>query len=156
MRVGSVGIAHWGELWGWDACDLSEPRDQAGADATPLPSLTSQGRPKNGPEDKFRLTPVAPRLQQLLGKPVSRGTTALDRCSFGVLRSGGRAKSRARRQSAFALPPALRPEPPSACPPRRLQVKKLNDCIGDEVTKAVADAKNGEVGDGMDMMDGYP
>jgi hypothetical protein len=26
-----------------------------------------------------------------------------------------------------------------------LQVKKLNDCIGAEVEKAVADAKNGEV-----------
>jgi hypothetical protein len=26
-----------------------------------------------------------------------------------------------------------------------LQVKKLNDCIGEEVEKAVADAKNGEV-----------
>jgi len=30
-----------------------------------------QGRPKSGPEDKFRLTPVAPRLSELLGKPVS-------------------------------------------------------------------------------------
>eukprot|EP00878_Enallax_costatus_P035091 GHUV01039065.1.p1 GENE.GHUV01039065.1~~GHUV01039065.1.p1 ORF type:complete len:256 (-),score=78.50 GHUV01039065.1:92-859(-) len=56
--------------------------------------LTSHlGRPKSGPEDKFRLTPVAPRLQELLGKPV----------------------------------------------------KKLNDCIGSEVEKAVADAKNGEL-----------
>lgn len=33
--------------------------------------FTLQGRPKSGPEDKFRLTPVAPRLQELLGKPVS-------------------------------------------------------------------------------------
>jgi phosphoglycerate kinase len=56
--------------------------------------LTSHlGRPKSGPEDKFRLTPVAPRLQELLGKPV----------------------------------------------------KKLNDCVGDEVAKAVADAKDGEL-----------
>lgn len=30
-----------------------------------------QGRPKSGPEDKFRLNPVAPRLSELLGKPVS-------------------------------------------------------------------------------------
>jgi 3-phosphoglycerate kinase len=52
-----------------------------------------QGRPKSGPEDKFRLTPIAPRLSELLGKPV----------------------------------------------------KKLNDCIGDEVKQAVADAKEGEV-----------
>jgi phosphoglycerate kinase len=31
----------------------------------------AQGRPKSGPEDKFRLNPVAPRLSELLGKPVS-------------------------------------------------------------------------------------
>jgi phosphoglycerate kinase len=56
--------------------------------------LTSHlGRPKSGPEDKFRLTPVAPRLAELLGKPV----------------------------------------------------KKLNDCVGEEVEKAVAAAKNGEL-----------
>jgi phosphoglycerate kinase len=56
--------------------------------------LTSHlGRPKSGPEDKFRLTPVAPRLSELLGKPV----------------------------------------------------KKLNDCIGDEVKNAVAEAKEGEL-----------
>jgi len=56
--------------------------------------LTSHlGRPKSGPEDKFRLTPVAPRLSELLGKPV----------------------------------------------------KKLNDCVGDEVEKAVKDAKEGEL-----------
>ena len=30
-----------------------------------------QGRPKDGPEDKFRLTPVVPRLEQLLGTTVS-------------------------------------------------------------------------------------
>lgn len=28
------------------------------------------GRPKNGPEDKYRLTPVGKRLSELLGKPV--------------------------------------------------------------------------------------
>jgi phosphoglycerate kinase len=28
------------------------------------------GRPKNGPEDKYRLTPVGTRLSELLGKPV--------------------------------------------------------------------------------------
>ncbi|MBD1842994.1 phosphoglycerate kinase [Cyanobacteria bacterium FACHB-63] len=28
------------------------------------------GRPKNGPEDKYRLTPVGQRLSELLGKPV--------------------------------------------------------------------------------------
>ncbi|GBF94982.1 hypothetical protein Rsub_07483 [Raphidocelis subcapitata] len=39
--------------------------------------LTSHlGRPKGGPEDKFRLTPIAPRLQELLGKPVKK----LDDC----------------------------------------------------------------------------
>ncbi len=27
----------------------------------------AQGRPKDGPEDKFRLNPVVPRLQELLG-----------------------------------------------------------------------------------------
>ena len=33
--------------------------------------LTSHlGRPKDGPEDKFRLNPVVPRLSELLGKPV--------------------------------------------------------------------------------------
>lgn len=30
-----------------------------------------QGRPKDGPEDKFRLTPVVPRLEKLLGTTVS-------------------------------------------------------------------------------------
>jgi hypothetical protein len=30
------------------------------------------GRPKSGPEDKFRLTPVVPRLAELLGKPVRK------------------------------------------------------------------------------------
>lgn len=34
--------------------------------------LPPQGRPKSGPEDKYRLTPVAPRLSQLLGKPVKK------------------------------------------------------------------------------------
>ena len=29
-----------------------------------------QGRPKDGPEDKFRLTPVVPRLSELLGTTV--------------------------------------------------------------------------------------
>lgn len=29
-----------------------------------------QGRPKKGPEDKFRLNPIVPRLEQLLGKKV--------------------------------------------------------------------------------------
>ena len=29
--------------------------------------LVLQGRPKDGPEDKFRLTPVVPRLTELLG-----------------------------------------------------------------------------------------
>jgi 3-phosphoglycerate kinase len=31
-----------------------------------------QGRPKDGPEDKFRLTPVVPRLQELLGGAKAR------------------------------------------------------------------------------------
>ena len=35
--------------------------------------LTSHlGRPKDGPEDKFRLTPVVPRLTELLGKTVTK------------------------------------------------------------------------------------
>ena len=33
--------------------------------------ISHLGRPKNGPEDKFSLAPVAPRLTQLLGKPVT-------------------------------------------------------------------------------------
>ena len=33
--------------------------------------LYVQGRPKDGPEDKFRLTPVVPRLSELLGTKVS-------------------------------------------------------------------------------------
>ena len=56
--------------------------------------LTSHlGRPKSGPEDKFRLTPLVPRLSELLGKKVT----------------------------------------------------KTNDCIGDEVVKAVAGLSNGDV-----------
>ena len=31
-----------------------------------------QGRPKDGPEDKFRLTPVVPRLSELLGIDVQK------------------------------------------------------------------------------------
>jgi phosphoglycerate kinase len=35
--------------------------------------LTSHlGRPKNGPEDKYRLTPIVPRLSELLGKKVTK------------------------------------------------------------------------------------
>jgi len=35
--------------------------------------LTSHlGRPKSGPEDKFRLNPIVPRLSELLGKPVQK------------------------------------------------------------------------------------
>lgn len=35
--------------------------------------LTSHlGRPKSGPEDKFRLTPIVPRLSELLGKKVTK------------------------------------------------------------------------------------
>jgi len=35
--------------------------------------LTSHlGRPKKGPEDKFRLNPVQPRLSELLGKAVEK------------------------------------------------------------------------------------
>lgn len=52
-----------------------------------------QGRPKDGPEDKFRLAPVAPRLSELLGA----------------------------------------------------EVKTVQDCIGDEVAKAVDSAANGSV-----------
>ena len=39
----------------------------------PLPPVdNSQGRPKDGPEDKFRLTPVGARLSELLSCPVSK------------------------------------------------------------------------------------
>lgn len=31
-----------------------------------------QGRPKSGPEDKFRLNPVVPRLTELLGSTVKK------------------------------------------------------------------------------------
>ncbi|MEW5297898.1 MAG: hypothetical protein WDW36_001076 [Sanguina aurantia] len=56
--------------------------------------LTSHlGRPKGGPEDKFRLTPVVAVLEKALGKPV----------------------------------------------------KKLDDCIGPVVEKAVSEMKNGEL-----------
>lgn len=34
-------------------------------------SCAAQGRPKGGPEDKFRLTPVVAVLEKALGKPVS-------------------------------------------------------------------------------------
>ena len=40
--------------------------------------LTSHlGRPKDGPEDKFRLNPVVPRLQQLLA---GTNVTKVDDC----------------------------------------------------------------------------
>ena len=38
----------------------------------PPPVDNSQGRPKDGPEDKFRLTPVGARLSELLSCPVSK------------------------------------------------------------------------------------
>jgi Phosphoglycerate kinase len=37
-----------------------------------VPWLALQGRPKDGPEDKFRLTPVVPRLSELLGTNVEK------------------------------------------------------------------------------------
>ncbi len=46
----------------------SSTRDTRGAESL---SPRMQGRPKDGPEDKFRLTPVVPRLEQLLGSTVS-------------------------------------------------------------------------------------
>lgn len=56
--------------------------------------LTSHlGRPKSGPEDKFRLNPVVPRLSELLG----------------------------------------------------IEVKKVDDCIGEEVEAAASKLENGEV-----------
>lgn len=42
-----------------------------GALLTPPLAAVPQGRPKSGPEDKFRLNPVAPRLSELIGKAVS-------------------------------------------------------------------------------------
>jgi hypothetical protein len=116
----------------------------------PLPSLAPQGRPKSGPEDKFRLTPVAPRLQQLLGKPVGGWGDA--RLVVGPGGSAARARS---RLLPLLASPAVRARLlasilplPHQSPPfrrRRTQVKKLNDCIGEEVAKAVASAKNGEL-----------
>eukprot|EP00890_Picochlorum_soloecismus_P004089 jgi/Picsp_1/4681/NSC_02050-R1_phosphoglycerate kinase len=35
------------------------------------------GRPKNGPEDKFRLTPVVPRLSELLGRQVIKANDCI-------------------------------------------------------------------------------
>jgi hypothetical protein len=41
--------------------------------ASPQVLLTSHlGRPKKGPEDKFRLNPVQPRLTELLGQTVEK------------------------------------------------------------------------------------
>lgn len=54
------------------------PRLTPDASPTPLPArlqvlLTSHlGRPKKGPEDKFRLNPVQPRLAELLGQAVEK------------------------------------------------------------------------------------
>eukprot|EP01025_Chloroclados_australasicus_P049299 TRINITY_DN5606_c0_g1_i1.p1 TRINITY_DN5606_c0_g1~~TRINITY_DN5606_c0_g1_i1.p1 ORF type:complete len:508 (-),score=78.20 TRINITY_DN5606_c0_g1_i1:235-1650(-) len=46
--------------------------------------LTSHlGRPKEGPEDKFRLNPVAPRLSELLGKAVKK----VDDCIGDVVKA---------------------------------------------------------------------
>jgi len=46
--------------------------------------LTSHlGRPKEGPEDKFRLNPVAPRLSELLGKTVKK----VDDCIGDVVKN---------------------------------------------------------------------
>ena len=39
-----------------------------------------QGRPKDGPEDKFRLTPVVPRLQELLGVKVGNSESKRSSC----------------------------------------------------------------------------
>ena len=53
---------------------------------TTLPPFTlplpSQGRPKDGPEDKFRLTPVGARLSESLSCPVSK----LDDCVGDVVK----------------------------------------------------------------------
>ncbi|CAD7695998.1 unnamed protein product [Ostreobium quekettii] len=50
--------------------------------------LTSHlGRPKSGPEDKFRLNPVVPRLSELLGSSVSK----VDDCIGNVVEQGAEA-----------------------------------------------------------------
>jgi 3-phosphoglycerate kinase len=54
-----------------------------------------QGRPKDGPEDKFRLKPIAPRLKELLGVEVNAITDcvgdvvkdAVEKASNGSVRS---------------------------------------------------------------------
>lgn len=114
-----------------------------------------QGRPKSGPEDKFRLTPVAPRLSELLGKPVS-SVGWLMVCGSSSNASVTSCRPWHHRQSCAALqashiPSHLRRPTALLCCAARSplisppQVKKLNDCIGDEVKQAVADAKEGEV-----------
>jgi 3-phosphoglycerate kinase len=68
-----------------------------------------QGRPKDGPEDKFRLAPVAPRLQELLGTTV----TVIQDCIGNTVAEAVAAASNG------SVCPA--PESPAfLCPPRQL------------------------------------
>jgi 3-phosphoglycerate kinase len=51
------------------AIGLADPAIE-GADPGPVVLPPPQGRPKGGPEAKYSLSPVVPRLSELLGKPV--------------------------------------------------------------------------------------
>ena len=52
-------------------CDLSAHLQERESCVCLVCDHCAQGRPKDGPEDKFRLTPVVPRLSELLGTTVS-------------------------------------------------------------------------------------
>lgn len=102
---------------------------------------------------------MAPRLSELLGKPVSSvGCWSMvysrSSSSSDIRHTSCRLALHHRAAVASHIPhPTCARSGPTAllCAARPLliilplQVKKLNDCIGDEVKKAVADAKEGEV-----------
>ena len=113
--------------------------------------LCTQGRPKDGPEDKFRLTPVVPRLEQLLGSKVKSQSHIACWQYQGTSESAlhhGHANTTIRDQ-ALALPALSRPatwrraaHDRAACV---AQVKKVDDSIGPAVAEAVSAMSNGEV-----------
>lgn len=88
------------------------------SDTSPGPPPHPQGRPKSGPEDKFRLTPVAPRLQQLLGKPVRRAAPACAPCDR---HAGMPARASTRGSTRLVAPRHL--SPPLRCPAPALRLR---------------------------------
>jgi len=89
-------------------------------------AVLPQGRPKDGPEDKFRLTPVVPRLSELLGTHVEKVDDCIGpevKAAVGKMQNGQVPCAFLRKRRSFREMPmtvkdtvALRSRPPSPHP----------------------------------------